>query len=213
MVVKYRLGLPVFDTPGPCPACLRMSDIYGDHALCCGSGGERISRHNALRDAIFETAVAAGLGPTKEGRFLLPGTDRRPADVFVPHWTGGLDAAMDVTVVTPLQQATMPGAATTPGFALDHAYGIKVRGAEEQCRAQGIAFLPLAAETFGGWHSVADREVRKLGSALARHTGQEEGEAISHLWGRLGVLLQRGNAALLGNRVPALPEARVDGII
>ena len=56
-----------------------------------------------------------------------------------------------------------------------------MRGAEEECRAQGIAFLPLAAETFGGWHSVADREVRKLGSALARHTGQEEGEAISHL--------------------------------
>ena len=38
-------------------------------------------------------------------------------------------------------------------------------------------------------------------------------EVISHLWGRLGVLLQRGNAALLGNRIPALPEARVDGII
>ena len=186
MVVKYRLDLLVFETPGPCPACLRMSDIYGDHALCCSSGGERISRHNALRDTIFVTAVAAGLGPTKEGRFLLPSTDRGPADVFVPHWTGGLDTAMDVTVVTPLQKATMPGAATTPGFALEHAYGIKVRGAEEQCRAQGIAFLPLTAETLGGWHSVADKEVRKLGSALARHTGQEEGEAISHLredWG------------------------------
>ena len=88
---------------------------------------------------------------------------------------------MDVTVVTPLQQATMPGGAITPGFALEHAYGNKVRGAEEECRAQGIAFLPLAAETFGGWHSVADREVRKLGSVLARHTGQEEGEATSHL--------------------------------
>ena len=48
LVVKYRLGLPVFDTAGPCPACLRHSDIFGDHALCCGSGGERISRHNAL---------------------------------------------------------------------------------------------------------------------------------------------------------------------
>ena len=33
------------------------------------------------------------------------------------------------------------------------------------------------------------------------------------LVGRLGVLRQRGNAALLGNRVPALPEARVGGII
>ena len=49
-------------------------------------------------------------------------------------------------------------------------------------------------------------------SALARHTGQEEGEAISHLWGRLGVLLQRGNAAILANRVPALPGAIIDGL-
>ena len=62
LVVKYRLGLPVFDQRGPCPACLQESDVLGDHALCSGSGGERISRHNALRDAIFETAVAAGPG-------------------------------------------------------------------------------------------------------------------------------------------------------
>ena len=83
--------------------------------MCCGSGGERISRHNHLRDALFDTAVAAGLGPVKEGRFLLPGTDRRPADVLVPNWAAGKDAAMDVTVVTPLQDATLPEAATTPG--------------------------------------------------------------------------------------------------
>ena len=52
---------------GPCPACLRHSDVLRDHLLCCESGGERISRHNALRDALFDTAVAAGLGATKEG--------------------------------------------------------------------------------------------------------------------------------------------------
>ena len=62
----------------------------------------------------------------------------------------------------------------------------------------------MVAETFGGWHPGAEREVKKLGAALARHTGQEEGEAISHLWSRMGILLQRGNAAILGNRVPIL---------
>ena len=213
LALKYRLGLPVFDTAGPCPACLRESDVYGDHAMCCGSGGERISRHNNLRDTFYETAVAAGLGPVKEGRFLLPGTDRRPADVLVPHWTGGKDAAMDVTIVTPIQGATLPGAANTAGHALDHAYTRKVNGAEEECRQQGIAFLPLVAESFGGWHSGAVREVKKLGAALARHTGQDEAEAVSHLWGRLGILLQRGNAAIIGNRVPALPDAHIDGIL
>ena len=63
------------------------------------------------------------------------------------------------------------------------------------------------AETFGGWHPSAQREVKKLGSALARHTGQDEAEAVSHLWGRLGILLQRGN------RVPALPDLQIDGIM
>ena len=102
---------------------------------------------------------------------------------------------MDVTIVTPLQAATMPAAAQTAGHALNHAYDRKVNEAEELCRRQGIAFLPLVAETFGGWHAGAEREVKKLGAALARHTGQEEGEAISHLWSRMGILLQRGNAS------------------
>ena len=37
----------------------------------CGYSGERISRHNMLRYAIFEVAAAAALNPVKEGRFLL----------------------------------------------------------------------------------------------------------------------------------------------
>ena len=57
----------------------------------------------------------------------------------------------------------------------------------------------------GGWHASAEREVKKLGSALARHTGQPEGEAISHLFRRLGILLQCWNVALLGNQMPAFP--------
>ena len=115
-------------------------------------------------------------------------------------------------MVNPLQTATLAGAATTPGYGLTFAYTRKVRGAEKDCRRQGIAFLPLAAESFGGWHNVADYEVKKLGAALARNTGQELGEAVRHLWGRLGIPLQRGDAAILGNRVPTYPEAAVNGI-
>ena len=126
---------------------------------------------------------------------------------------GGKDAALDVTVVTPIQDICMPGAANTAGHALNHAYGRKLNGAEEECRRQGIAFLPIVAETFGGWHPEAGRQVKKLGTALARHTGQEEGEAVSHLWSRMGILLQRGNAAILGNRIPTQPGAYIDGIL
>ena len=42
----------------------------------------------------------------------------------------------------------------------NYTYGNKVRGAGEACRRQGIAFLPMAVDSFGGWHEVAEREVR-----------------------------------------------------
>ena len=127
----------------------------GDHALVCGFGGERIARHNLLRDALHQTAAAAGLAPTKEGRALIPGNNMRPADVFIPHWSGGRDAALDVTVTHPLQDRTRAGAAVTPGYAMNAAYDRKVAGAGEQCRQQGIAFIPIVAESLGGWHPIA----------------------------------------------------------
>ena len=36
--------------------------IFTHRRWLCGTGGERISRHNHLRYAIFEAAAAAGLG-------------------------------------------------------------------------------------------------------------------------------------------------------
>ena len=114
-------------------------------------GGEHISRHNHLRDHLHDTAVAAGLGPAREVRFLIPGRDSRPADVLLPQWSGGQDAALDITVVNPCQAAFVVGAAATPGYALEQAHRRKMRGAEEACRAQGLNFLPLVAESHGGW--------------------------------------------------------------
>ena len=79
------------------------------------------------------------------------------------------------------------------------------------CDQQGIALIPMAAESLGGWHKVALEQLRKLGSALARHTGQEEGETISHLLTRASVLLQKGLSSLLLNRIPGHPSPAIKG--
>ena len=212
VAVKCRIGLPIFNSAGKCPACNKDSDMLGDHALVCAFGGERIARHNSLRDALHSTAAEAGLAPMKEGRALLPGTDKRPADIFIPHWAGGLDAALDVTVTHPLQDATRAGAATTAGFALNKAYDRKVAAVGELCQQQGIAFIPIVAESLGGWHPTAVEQFRKLGSALARQTGQEESEAIAHLITRASILLQKGLTSLLINRIPGHPSAVIGGV-
>ena len=71
ILIRFRLGLPVFDREGPCVACGRDSDMAGIHAVGCGGDGQRISRHNILRDILLQTAQKALLAPTKEERFLL----------------------------------------------------------------------------------------------------------------------------------------------
>ena len=58
-----------------------------------------------------------------------------------------------------------------PGHALTIPYNQKMREAGELCRQQGIAFIPVALESLGGWHEVALAQVKKIGSALGRHTG------------------------------------------
>ena len=119
VAVLYRLGMPIFQMEGPCVGRgTSFSDKYGDHAISCACQGERISRHNHLRDALYNAAMSAQLGPTREDRALLPlaAEGARPADVYLPLWApGAKDAALDVTVVSPFQQATLEREARGPG--------------------------------------------------------------------------------------------------
>ena len=205
--VLYRLGAPVYPPNGPCPACTKPSDMFGDHAIICGSHGERIARHNQLRDAIYQVAASSNLAPRKEENALLPGTSARPADVLIPHWSGGRDTALDVTVVSPLLTDRVDQSVTTPGHTLTVAFNNKCRHYLAACEAEGISFIPLPVETLGAWHKQAAEQLRKLARAQARSTGREEEECIRHLFQRLGVLLVKGNAALLLNRTLLSPSS------
>ena len=200
LAASYRLGLPLYRVEGAsptCPACHQPADIYGIHTMNCGTGGERIHRHTLLVDVVHQVAAAAQLAPRKEVRFLIPGRDSRPADVLLPQWSGGQDAALDITVVNPCQAAFVVGAAATPGYALEQAHRRKMRGAEEACRAQGLNFLPLVAESHGGWGEVAVAVVDRIARSLARQTGQREEDVTRQTWSRLAVTLQRANGQTL----------------
>ena len=164
-----------------------------------------------MRNALFNTCTQACLGPTREDRALIPGSNAKPADVLIPSWTGGKDTALDITVVNPLQVALINRAATVPGHALTHRFNEKMAKHGEPCRTAGMAFIPMPVETLGGWHEQTVAQVKKMGSALARQTGQDESEAIRHLAQRLSVLLAKGNAALLLNRTPTFPSSEIDG--
>ena len=73
----------------------------------------------------------------------------------------------------------------------------------DRCAAEGITFIPLAVDSFGGWHGAALDVFSKLGRQLARQLGKEEEEVTRQLRQRLSVILTRDNVAMLGSRVPA----------
>ena len=66
-------------------------------------------------------------------------------------------------------------------------------------------------EALGGWHEGAAALVTRLARQLASHTGKEVDEQIKNLFKRLGILLMRGNSALILNRTPRHADAEVDG--
>ena len=171
---QYWLGLPMVDEGVRCPICQAVADPLGDHQVGCGGNGDRIFRHDSLRDALISTAQSAALAPRKEVPSLIPGSKSRPADLYLPHWSRGRPAALDVTVISTMQALTVTGAATTQGHALSVGENRKMAAHAEACRSVGVTFVPLVVESLGGWSETAVHSIK----SIDRQLGQR-------LWGSL----------------------------
>lgn len=214
--LRYWLGVPQYSSPYRCPECHNSADIYGDHQVGCGGNGDRIARHNSIRDIIFCAAQSAALAPTRERPGLISNSLSRPADIFIPTWRHGRPAALDVTVISPLQQLTLEGAASTPGHALQVGVQRKLACHLAACRSAGVEFIPIVLETLGGMGEESVSTLRALGRAIAQRVGSlmldsSMSKCTKQLFHRSAIALWRGNASLWLHRQPVLPP-RVDGL-
>ena len=166
--------------------------------------GERIARHNQLRDALYAAAASANLAPLRELRALIPESDSRPADVLIPRYTNGKDTCIDVTVINSCRLDLLQRSSEIAGFALNHVFNAKWTKHGPACERAGMIFLPLAFDTFGAVHPQGADFLKKLGKTIARATAQDESECVNHLFQRLSMLLVKGNVNLLLNRRPEL---------
>ena len=92
-------------------------DIHGHHAAVCPVSGDRIKRHNALRDCRYEFCLNVAWGPIKEKPFLLPYSSERPADIFIPNFSAGKGLVVDFACTCPIQQNYVRQASQTLVFA------------------------------------------------------------------------------------------------
>ena len=116
-----------------------------------------------------------------------------------------------MTVVSSLQTEMVRRAAAEVGSAAGRRHGEKMSKYFEDCDREGIKFFPVVVEALGGWHEDAASLITRLARQLASHTGKEADEQIKYLFQRLGILLMRGNSALILNRTPIHVDAEVDG--
>ena len=199
--------------PFPCPECRGTGDIMGDHQVGCGRNGDRFSRHNAIRDLLFTAAQSAALAPSKETPGLVPSSLSRPADILLPNWCQGRPAALDIHVISPLQQLTLAEVASTPGHALQVGTCRNLASNLSACRAVGAECIPLVAETLVGLSEDSIHTIRAIGRAIGlRSSSPNPSISSKHLFGRVAIALWRGNASLWLHRHPTLPPS-LDGVV
>ena len=104
LCLDYWLGLKITGKNPKCSVCAKegIADSFGDHYVGCGGNGDRIHRHDSLRDVLFSAAQSAALTPRKEIPSLIPGTNSRPADIFLPNWCRGRPTALSFPPYNPL---------------------------------------------------------------------------------------------------------------
>ncbi len=131
----------------------------------------------------------------------------RPGDVLLQGYPGGNNTAIDVSVVSPFQEAYLRVEADEPGVAIKRREEEKRARHEASCRREGIRFLPMAAHTMGGM-SLAT--VKEIAGAMARAHGDVDSVVIGHTFQRMSLAIKWGNASMLATRLTTVGQ-QVDG--
>ena len=133
-------------------------------------------------------------------------------DIFLPNWCRGRPSALDVTVISTLQPLTLSGAASVKGYALKVAEERKMAAHSTGCRDAGVAFVPLVAETLGGWSKEAVCQISRIGRLMGQRLNTPPAEATRHLFQRLSICLWKGDAVLWARWLP--PQSGwIDGVL
>ena len=203
VAIKWWLGLPV--SQGQlCPQCMSHSlDQFGHHALSCKNGPDVVSRHNRVRDTLFEFCQRACLGAQLEAGSSLGHEARqtRPADVLIPNWELGKPAAIDLCVTSPLNSNTLQVACVTPNSAAMQAEQRKHHSNDAKCEELGWVCISLVVESYGSWGPEAQRCLSRLAGRLATQLGQPKSLTTNLIYGRLNLTLIRANSRAILSRL------------
>ena len=121
--------------------------------------------------------------------------------MFQPNLSKDCPAALDVTIISPMQLLTLEHASITPGHALHVTEKRKLAAHGEECRLEEVNFIPLVLDFLRGWGQDLIDVVEASGHLQVQRHGSYPSEAIHHLAQKISISLRRGNATLLTARL------------
>ena len=207
ILVRCRLAVDVHESVSLCPLCSSCQDPSGFHGLSCTHGGDNVTRHNTVRDIVYNYARRGRFDPELARAGLLdePGAFlhlRRLADVLVDALDEApLDGvgefacvALDMKVINSLGTnhldqtrvgALEATAAYRRGCFLHNRTG-------ERYLAQKIKYEPLVFTAQGGIDQAAEAILSSLADKIASIEPGSDAAAIkSEMIVRISVCLAR----------------------
>ena len=139
-------------------------------------------------------ASQAALSPYLEKPNILPSIKQKPADIYIPNWSGGQALAMDITVVSPTQIHPLTyHHSQSEQLCATHWREKQRKKYEEALQAKNILLVPLAVESFGGWGTSSVLIFKSLVKIVANRLDQP---VSCWLYDRLAIALQKNYACL-----------------
>jgi len=191
IAVALRLGANVTSTH-PC-VCGAQADRKGDHALSCKRSKARHARHRQLNDCISRAMTTAMIPNRLEPVGLLRDDARRPDGESLVPWSRGRCVAWDASCIHRLA-ASWIGRSTKTGTPAADVAELRKR-AKYNDLPNEYSFEPVVCETMGGLGSTTITFLRQLGSRMKEANNDDY--AFIHLMQRIGLIIQRGNAAAI----------------
>ena len=195
--VLYRLGIKVHSKDViPCPLCTQPIYSHGDHATCCANSGDRISRHDSLRNMVANLATQGMLSPDLEKKGILgsaPG--RRPGDVPIRNWYEGKGLAIDIAVTSPFsaQHLAAPNQSPCEHYAEQY----KHNKYDKDFVGSEYLFSAIVWETTGAVNAEGEEVLRQIMRFASKRLGREHSSFCGRQWALLSCCLQRWIAKMI----------------
>ncbi len=179
--------------------CGDMVDEFGLHGLHCIKSSGRFSRHQEINGIIHRALNSCQVPNRLEPPGLTRNDGKRVDGVTLIPWQNGKCIAWDATCGDTFAPSYVEHSSKEAGYVATKAEGLK-RSKYSAVIEQNIEFLAFAVETAGTFGNEALSFINAIGKRLCKATGE-----IRSRWfliQRLGLAIQRGNAASLMGTFP-----------